>query len=65
MAVIAFPVAKYLLSTSLLLYYVQPKLVNVKLVNKLQTVNQPYQGWRGVANNGTSPRACGWEEYLP
>ena len=41
---LAFSVAKYLLSTTLLLYYVQPKLVNVKLANKLQTVNQLHRG---------------------
>ena len=46
---LAFSVAKYLLSTTLLLYYVQPKLVNVKLANKLQTVHQLHRGWRGVA----------------
>ena len=41
---LAFSVAKYLLSTTLLLYYVQPKLVCVKLANKLQTVNQLHRG---------------------
>ncbi len=42
-----------------------PKLVHLKSASKLQTVRQLHQGWRGVANKGTSPRACGWEEYLP
>ena len=31
-----------------------PKLVNVKYANRLQTVSKQYQGWRGVANKGTS-----------
>ena len=42
-----------------------PKLVNLKYTNQLQTVNLLLVGWRGVANKGTSPRACGWEAYLP
>ena len=42
-----------------------PKLVSIRYANRLQTVNQLHQGWRGVANKGTSPRACGWEAYLP
>ena len=42
-----------------------PKLVHLKSASKLQTVRQLHQGWRGVANKGTSPRACGWEAYIP
>ena len=39
--------------------------MNLKHANQLQTVSKCYRGWRGVANKGTSPRACGWEAYLP
>ena len=46
-------------------YCVPPKLVRLKLASKSQTVGKQYQGWRGVANKGTSPRASGWEAYLP
>ena len=46
-------------------FYVPPKLVKAKYASRLQTVNKHYRGWRGVANKGTSPRACGWEAYLP
>ena len=46
-------------------FYVPPKLVKAKHASRLQPVNKHYRGWRGVANKGTSPRACGWEEYLP
>ena len=42
-----------------------PKLVHLKYTSPLQTVNLLHSGWRGVANKGTSPRACGWEAYLP
>ena len=42
-----------------------PKSVRLKYTSRLQTVSKRYQGWRGVANKGTSPRACGWEAYLP
>ena len=41
-----------------------PKLVHLKYTSPLQTVNLLHSGWRGVANKGTSPRACGWEAYL-
>ena len=60
-----FPLLNIYCHTTLLLYYVQPKLVNLKYAKRLQAANQSHRGWRGVANNGTSPRACGWEEYLP
>ena len=36
--------------TTLLLYYVQPKLVNVKLANKLQTVHQLHRGGEVLPN---------------
>ena len=39
--------------------------MRLKYTSRLQTVSKRYQGWRGVANKGTSPRACGWEAYLP
>ena len=42
-----------------------PKLAYLKYASRLQTVSKHHRGWRGVANKGTSPRACGWEVYLP
>ena len=48
-----------------LLLHASPKLVYLKYAGRLQIVHQLYQGWRGVANKGTSPRACGWEGCLP
>ena len=41
------------------LHYIPPKLVCVNLANKLQTVKEHYQGWRGVTlqrhlNEGTA-----------
>ena len=42
-----------------------PKLVHLKYTSPLQTVNLLHSGVARCCQLGTSPRACGWEAYLP
>ena len=60
-----FPLLNIYCHTTLLLYCVQPKLVNVRLANKLQTVHQLHRGGEVLPIKGHRPRDCGWEAYLP